>query len=64
MALLLFNLGVEAGQVAFVLFLLALAWLGLRLYRHGEHAVKTAAAYAIGITGSYWAIERIVATFF
>ena len=64
MALLLFNLGVEAGQVAFVLFLLALAWLGFRLYRHGEHAVKTAAAYAIGITGSYWAIERIVATFF
>lgn len=64
MALLLFNLGVEAGQVVFVLFLLALAWIGLRILRQGEAAAKTIAAYAIGITGSYWAIERIVATFF
>lgn len=64
MALLLFNLGVEAGQVAFVLVLLALAWMGRHLYRPGGPAVRTAAAYAIGITGSYWAIERIAATFF
>jgi hypothetical protein len=64
MALLLFNLGVEAGQVAFVLVLLALAWIGRHLYRPGGPAVRTAAAYAIGITGSYWAIERIAATFF
>lgn len=64
LALLLFNLGVEAGQVAFVIFVLALAWLGHRLYRQGGPALRTATAYAIGITGSFWAIERIVATFF
>ena len=64
MALLLFNLGVEAGQVAFVLFVLALAWLGRHLYRKGEPALRTALAYSIGITGSFWAIERIAETFF
>ncbi|HBT36820.1 MAG TPA: hypothetical protein DEB52_12595, partial [Hyphomonas sp.] len=63
-ALLLFNLGVEVGQVAFVIFVLALAWVGQRLYRQGAPFVRTAAAYAIGITGSFWAIERIAATFF
>ncbi|MAN45531.1 MAG: HupE/UreJ family protein [Alphaproteobacteria bacterium] len=63
MALLLFNLGVEAGQIAFVLFVLALVWFGRLLYRQGEPALRTATAYAIGITGSYWAIERIVGVF-
>ena len=64
MALLLFNLGVEAGQVAFVAALLATAWLGLKLYRAADTPVRTLAAYGIGITGSYWAIERIIGTFF
>jgi len=63
-ALLLFNLGVEVGQVAFVIFVLALAWVGQRLYRQGAPFVRKAAAYAIGITGSFWAIERIATTFF
>ena len=62
-ALLLFNLGVEAGQITFVLFVLALVWLGRHLYRQGEPALRVATAYAIGITGSYWAIERIVGVF-
>ena len=64
MALLLFNLGVEAGQIAFVLAVLALAWLGRQVYRQAEPALRMLAAYAIGITGSFWAIERIAATFF
>lgn len=63
MALLLFNLGVEAGQVAFVLAVLAFVWLGRQVYRRGEPALRLATAYAIGITGSYWAIERIAGTF-
>lgn len=64
MALLLFNLGVEAGQIAFVVVLLAIAWLGLKLQRAAGTPARTLAAYAIGITGSYWAIERIAGTFF
>ena len=38
--------------------------LGRQIYRKGEPAVRTALAYSIGITGSFWAIERIAATFF
>jgi HupE / UreJ protein len=64
MALLLFNVGVEAGQIAFVLFVLVLAWLGHRLYRQGEPVLRIGMAYAVGITGSFWAIERIATTFF
>jgi hypothetical protein len=66
MALLLFNVGVEAGQVLFVSVVLAGAFIVHRLARraHGAAARAQSLAYAIGITGSYWAIERIIGTFF
>lgn len=57
-ALLTFNLGVEAGQILIV----ALTLLGLDLLRRIsasllDSSVKLA-TYAIGITASYWFIER------
>ena len=63
LALLLFNLGVEAGQVAFVGAVLLLVVLATRLARLPLSPARIVAAYAIGITGAYWAIERIVNVF-
>ena len=60
LALLLFNLGVEAGQVAFVGAVLLLVFLATRLARLPLAPARIIAAYGIGITGAYWAIERIV----
>ncbi|MCA8900887.1 MAG: HupE/UreJ family protein [Hyphomonas sp.] len=64
LALLLFNLGVEAGQVLFVGFVLALAWIFHRIASQRMVLARTAMAYFIGIMGSYWAIERIAGNFF
>lgn len=64
LALLLFNLGVEAGQVMFVSAVLALAWIAYHLAAKRMVLMRTALAYFIGIMGSYWAIERISLAFF
>ena len=63
LALLLFNLGVEVGQVAFVGAVLLLVLLAVRLARLPLAPARIIAAYAIGITGAYWAVERIVNVF-
>lgn len=57
-ALLMFNLGVEAGQLVFVgAALVVLAAVSrLRLRKH----VDTLASYAIGITASVWLFERVM----
>lgn len=57
-----FNLGVELGQLAFVL-----AWLGAAalvralLRRPIAPAVRGVAVYAIGTLAAFWLIERIAA---
>jgi len=58
-ALLLFNLGVELGQVLFVLALLAAAWLITQFGRARLGLGKTAAAYLIGVSGTIWMVERV-----
>lgn len=59
LALLYFNIGVEIGQLAFVLVLLIigaiLARLLPRLFRH----VQTGGAYLIGVAGAAWMIQRL-----
>ncbi|MFG0275638.1 MAG: HupE/UreJ family protein [Phycisphaerales bacterium] len=59
LALLAFNLGVEAGQLGFVAALLAvgasLATIGLS----SAGAMRLAGAYAIGSLGVFWTIDRI-----
>lgn len=64
MALLLFNVGVEAGQILFVSALLALAFLVHRLAQKAMLPARAVLAYFIGFMGSYWAIERIAGAFF
>ncbi len=70
-SLLFFNLGVEAGQLLFIVAVMALVW-GLRKLpaptTEGAGGILTArrmdllAAYVIGVPSAYWLIER-VATF-
>lgn len=64
MALLLFNVGVEAGQIMFVSVLLAAAFVVQKLAEQRMVPVRTVLAYFIGFMGSYWAIERIAGAFF
>ena len=59
-ALLLFNLGVEAGQLLFVIMVLLLA----RAFRVVELRVprllEAFPAYAVGSLGAYWTIQRVI----
>ena len=59
-ALLTFNLGVEAGQLVIVSLVLIAIALVRRLAPLAIRPVKLAASYAIGITASFWFIQRLV----
>jgi hypothetical protein len=63
LALLMFNLGVETGQVMFVLAVSVLLAGFHRL--HGRYALQLerAVPYAIGGIASFWTLERLVGTF-
>lgn len=66
-SLLFFNLGVEAGQVAFILVFCIALWIlgkatsGKALFAEVTTAQRAdmLAAYVIGIPSSYWLIERV-----
>lgn len=59
-ALLTFNLGVEAGQLAVVAVVLAVQALVQRLAPRRRALVETAAAYGIGSIAAMWLIDRMV----
>ncbi|MDH4362179.1 MAG: HupE/UreJ family protein [Nitrospirota bacterium] len=61
LALLLFNGGVEVGQLLFVGVFFALGWLIHRAVETLPTWLTPATAYGIGSVSSYWLIERIVA---
>ena len=58
MALLTFNLGVEAGQVMIVALALAVLALIRRVWAPALRPVTLSVTYFIGIVASYWFIER------
>ncbi len=59
LALLAFNLGVEAGQLLFIGAILA-AVAGIRQVAGFQlQWTRVAAAYAIGIIATFWLIERL-----
>ena len=63
LALFLFNMGVEAGQLAFV-FLILLLMAGIRQFTNSlPNWLYKVPAYFIGTMAMYWFIERIVAIF-
>jgi hydrogenase/urease accessory protein HupE len=59
-ALLTFNLGVEAGQLAIVVVALGVLALLGRISRAVRRISERFAAYTIGITASFWLIARAV----
>lgn len=61
LALLAFNLGVEAGQLVFVAGTLIVLRAGKALVAHPASTVRLAAGYLIGITASFWTLDRIAA---
>jgi len=70
LALLFFNLGVEAGQLIFIVAVVALLSLFSRLLPkrdpaergpwHAEHLIRVPVAYLVGTVAAFWVIERVV----
>jgi hydrogenase/urease accessory protein HupE len=58
LALLLFNVGVELGQIAFVLLVILLERSFRVLEVHWPRLVERLPGYAVGTLGAYWTIQR------
>lgn len=59
-SLIFFNVGVEAGQLIFISFVLLSIWIGRKFLGKYAYNIKMAAAYAIGITATLWFLERVI----
>jgi hydrogenase/urease accessory protein HupE len=59
LALLMFNIGVELGQLLFVAFILAIVMILNRLRREWPAWTRQIPAYGIGGIAAFWLIERI-----
>lgn len=59
LALAFFNIGVELGQIAFVLLVLGLIYL-LKRAKTWSPAAKKVPAYIIGGLAAFWVIERVL----
>src|SRR4030095_1795440 len=59
LALLMFNLGVEAGQLLFVAVIVLLERAFRVLEVRWPRAVEMLPAYAVGSLGAYWTIQRV-----
>jgi hydrogenase/urease accessory protein HupE len=57
-ALLFFNVGVEIGQILFVLAVLALMWLARQSSMRWPDRLRPLPPYVIGTVASYWFLER------
>ena len=60
-ALLMFNVGVEAGQLSFVAVMLLLVHCFGLLKIHWPQPARMVPAYVVGSVGAFWTIDRIVA---
>ncbi len=58
-ALISFNLGVEAGQLAVIAAVLAIRFALKKWAPKTEAALLKFATYGIGITGAYWLLDRL-----
>jgi len=63
MALLFFNLGVEAGQVAFIGLMIAVHSLYTRFFKGLELALHRGLAYGLGGIACFWFLERLPTLF-
>jgi hypothetical protein len=60
LALLMFNVGVELGQLLFIAAILAIVMLLNRLRREWPTWFRQVPAYGIGGVAAFWLIERVV----
>ncbi len=60
LALLMFNVGVEIGQLAFVALILSLVRAFKVLRVHWPRPVELLPAYVVGSLGAFWTIQRLV----
>lgn len=60
LALLFFNIGVELGQIAFVMLVILLERSFRVLEIHWPRMVRLSPGYTVGSLGAYWTIERSV----
>jgi len=70
-ALLFFNVGVEVGQLMFILAVVTVLWLASRLMGkqaqgergpwRAEALIRTPVAYVVGSTAAFWVVQRVVA---
>jgi len=61
LALLLFNVGVELGQLAFVLLIVLLERAFRVLEIHWPRLLELLPGYVVGSLGAYWTIQRTLA---
>jgi hydrogenase/urease accessory protein HupE len=59
LALLMFNVGVEAGQLLFVMLILGLERASRVLEVRWPRVVEALPAYTVGSLGAYWTIQRV-----
>jgi hypothetical protein len=60
LALLLFNIGVEIGQIAFVMLVILLERSFRVLEVHWPRLARLAPGYTVGSLGAFWTVERSV----
>lgn len=59
-ALVMFNVGVEVGQLLFIGVVFAAAWAFLRVVKRPPAAWRPAAAYGMGTVAAFWMIDRLL----
>lgn len=62
-ALLMFNVGVELGQIAFVLMVFAIIWSWRELEIRFPKWATALPGYTVGSVGAYWTLQRVVILF-
>ena len=58
-ALIFFNVGVEIGQLFFVLMTLFVVWLFKPILKDYVYSIKMAVTYTIGIIATLWLLEKV-----
>ncbi len=59
LALLLFNLGVELGQIAIIVLLLVLLWLATKAFKDSRKPIEIGSAYLLGTIAMFWTVQRL-----
>jgi hydrogenase/urease accessory protein HupE len=64
LALLLFNLGVETGQILFILTVMLIIWLMHKILKNMPVWTRWLAPYTIGCMAAFWFFQRLAIIYF